>query len=105
MITQSVLGQQNLPGLESISKATDSIKSSLKLTDDQAVKFQEVNRQFISGLRQINQSTDNVLTRSKQRKELLLWREGEIKKIFTPEQYQQYRLLADKKRSESKKSG
>jgi hypothetical protein len=116
MVTLAVLGQQNhLPTAESINKGSEIMKSSLKLTDEQVVKLQEVNKQFISDLSRINQSADNNLAKSKQRKELLLRKEEEIKKIFTQAQYQQYRSMVNiqkiqadkelKKRMDSRKGG
>src|SRR4051812_5287736 len=93
-------GQNIQPKMESIKKGTENTKATLHLTDEQAIQYELVNRKFIADMNIIEQSSDNMLVKSQKKKDLFKWRENELRKIFTTDQYQQYVEANNAKRSE-----
>jgi hypothetical protein len=95
------LGQQvNSPKTEAVEKGTGLMKTTLNLSEEQAKRFENINKTFIADMDRIGKSNESVLVKSKRRKDLLAWKEEEIKKIFTTEQYQQYMLTINSRRIE-----
>jgi Spy/CpxP family protein refolding chaperone len=77
------------------------IKDELKLTDDQVVKFDAVNKEYSEKIDAIAQET-GLTQEAQKEKKMALKKEKEARlfEIFTPEQEVKYKELVEKKKKE-----
>jgi Spy/CpxP family protein refolding chaperone len=81
-------GQRSKPvPKERTAKRIEMMKKSLDLTDEQAVKLQEAQKQLFGYMKQIREKSKT--NREEMKTKMTAYNE-QLKKILTPEQYQKY---------------
>jgi hypothetical protein len=66
-------------------------KEKLNLSDEQAVKVEEINRVYFEGLAKVKQSNDRKMAKAKKAKELQSEKDKKMKEVLTEEQFKVYK--------------
>lgn len=91
---------KSMPPAERAKLQTDMMKSKLSLTAEQTPKIAAINEKYAQQMQPVIMSSEGPLVRMRKMREISGAKEGELKAVLTPDQFQKY--LAEKEEMREK---
>jgi len=102
ILTGAYAQQRTSPDSASLRKGAQNLKILLSLSDQQTTRLVGINKKFLEDLSAVDNAGTEPQKKADQKKKLFKWHDEELKKLFTSQQYQQYKALTDVRRTAAK---